>query len=242
MAMEISNNYSSYASSYTNTTDNKKKTTESNTAKETTETSSTTKKTAADELSYLSQKYSDFTFVAANYQQGMRYGTMATTNIAISPQFLKKMADNPELEKEYESYFEGMQKLDEENIRTHEARGRRMVAQGWAIDKNGGISRWGISEPTNKRHYGQEMTDYANKIREQKSERKREQEKIEEKRQASREEKEKLQKKLSEAGKEQFGDKWKGVVIIENDDENAAVSKADKDNAAVTGLNMDLKA
>lgn len=242
MAMEISSNYSSYTSSYTNTTDNKKKTTESSTAKETTETSSTTKKTAADELSYLSQKYSDFTFVAANYQQGMRYGTMATTNIAISPQFLKKMADNPELEKEYESYFEGMQKLDEENIRTHEARGRRMVAQGWAIDKNGGISRWGISEPTNKRHYGQEMTDYANKIREQKSEKKREQEKIEEKRQASREEKEKLQEKLSGAGKEQFGDKWKGVVIIDNDDETAAVPKADKDNAAVTGLKMDLKA
>ena len=242
MAMEISSNYSSYASGYTNTTDNKKKTTESSTTKETTETSSTTKKTAADELSYLSQKYSDFTFVAANYQQGMRYGTMATTNIAISPQFLKKMADNPELEKEYESYFEGMQKLDEENIRIHEARGRRMVAQGWAIDKNGGISRWGISEPTNKRHYGQEMTDYANKIREQKSEKKREQEKIEEKRQASREEKEKLQEKLSEAGKEQFGDKWKGVVVINKDDENAAVPKADKDNAAVTGLNMDLKA
>ena len=242
MAMEISSNYSSYASGYTNTTDNKKKTTESSTTKETTETSSTTKKTAADELSYLSQKYSDFTFVAANYQQGMRYGTMATTNIAISPQFLKKMADNPELEKEYESYFEGMQKLDEENIRIHEARGRRMVAQGWAIDKNGGISRWGISEPTNKRHYGQEMTDYANKIREQKSEKKREQEKIEEKRQASREEKEKLQEKLSETGKEQFGDKWKGVVVINKDDENAAVPKADKDNAAVTGLNMDLKA
>ena len=242
MAMEISSNYSSYASGYTNTTDNKKKTTESSTTKETTETSSTTKKTAADELSYLSQKYSDFTFVAANYQPGMRYGTMATTNIAISPQFLKKMADNPELEKEYESYFEGMQKLDEENIRIHEARGRRMVAQGWAIDKNGGISRWGISEPTTKRHYGQEMTDYANKIREQKSEKKREQEKIEEKRQASREEKEKLQEKLSEAGKEQFGDKWKGVVVINKDDENAAVPKADKDNAAVTGLNMDLKA
>ena len=242
MAMEISNNYSSYTSSYTNTTDNKKKTNESSTTKETTETNSTTKKTAADELSYLSQKYSDFTFVAANYQQGMRYGTIATTNIAVSPQFLKKMADNPELEKEYESYFEGMQKLDEENIRIHEARGRRMVAQGWAIDKNGGISRWGISEPTNKRHYGQEMTDYANKIREQKSEKKREQEKIDEKRQASREEKEKLQEKLSETGKEQFGDKWKGVVIMENDDENAAVSKADKENAAVTGLNMDLKA
>ena len=177
-----------------------------------------------------------------SWNSGSALSAMATTNIAISPQFLKKMADNPELEKEYESYFEGMQKLDEENIRIHEARGRRMVAQGWAIDKNGGISRWGISEPTNKRHYGQEMTDYANKIREQKSEKKWEQEKIEEKRQADREEKKKLQEKLDEAGKEQFGDKWKGVVVISKDDENAAVPKADKDNAGVTGLNMDIKA
>lgn len=136
MAMEINEqNYSSYACSYINTADNKKKTTESSTSKETAETGGTIKKTAANELSYLSEKYSDFTFVAANYQQGM-------------------------------------QKLDEENIRTHETRGRRMVAQGWAIDKNGSISRWGISEPTNKRHYGQEMTDYANKIREQKLEKK----------------------------------------------------------------------
>lgn len=242
MAMEISNAYGGYANNYINTADNRKKTTENSAAKEVAEKGDAARKTAIDELSYLSEKYSDFNFVAANYRQGMRYGTMATTNIAISPQFLKKMADNPGLEKEYESYFEGMQKLDQENIRTHEARGRRMVAQGWAIDKNGGISRWGISEPTDKRHHGQEMADYANKIRDQKLEKKREQAKIEEKRQTSRKEKEKLQEKLDEAGKEQFGDKWKGAVVINKDDENVAVPKADKDNVAVTGLNMDLKA
>lgn len=73
-------------------------------------------------------------------------------------------------------------------------------------------------------------------------EKKREQAKIEEKRQTSRKEKEKLQEKLDEAGKEQFGDKWKGAVVINKDDENVAVPKADKDNVAVTGLNMDLKA
>lgn len=240
MSMEITNNYSSYANSCTNITDNKKKASEDSTTKETTETVSATKRTAADELSYLSEQYSGFTFIAANYQKGMRYGTMATTNIAISPQFLKKMADNPKLEKEYESYFEGMQKLDEENIRTHEVRGRRMVAQGWAIDKNGGISRWGICEPTNKRHYGQEMTDYANKIRKQKLERKREQERIEEKKEADWEEK--LQEKLSETGKKQFGDKWKSMIIIDNDNENVVVTKADKDNTSVTGLNMDIQA
>lgn len=241
--------YNSYADSYTATADSRKKTAESkgnaeesNTIKKTTEAGSTTRKTAADELAYLSKKYSNYSFLAANYSKGMRYGSMATTNIAISPEFLKKMANSPELEKEYESYFEGMQKLDEENIRTHEARGRRMVAQGWAIDKDGGISRWGISEPTDKRHHGQEMTDYANKIRKQKLEEKREQAKLEEKRQANREEKEKLQKKLDEMGKEKFWVQWKGGVVINQDDENAAVPKADKDNAAATGLNMDLKA
>lgn len=152
--------------------------------KEKAETNNETRKTAADELSYLSEKYSNCTFVAVNYKQGMRYGSMTTTNIAISPEFLKKMANNPELEKEYESYFKNMQRLDEENIRVHEARGRRMVAQGWAIDKDGGIRRWGISEPTNKRHYGQEITDYANKIRKLKLKKRQEQAKIEEKRKA----------------------------------------------------------
>lgn len=133
------------------------------------------------EESYLSDKYRDFSFVAADYAPGMRYGSNATTNIAISPEFLKKMANDPELEKEYESYFGGMQRLDKENIRTHEARGRHIIAQGWAIDKDGGISRWGISEPTDKRHYGQETMDYVNKIREQALEEKQAEEKLEEK-------------------------------------------------------------
>ena len=200
------------------------------------------KNTAADELSYLSKKYSNYSFVAASYTKGMRYGSNSTVNVAIDPRFLAKMVNDPELEAEYEKQIAGMQKLDEENIRTHEARGRRIVAQGWTIDKNGGISRWGISEPTNKRHYGQEMTDYANKIREQRLEKKREQEKIEEKRQANREEKEKLQEELDKAGKEQFGDKWKGMIVIDKDDENVAVPKADKENGGVAGLNMDIKA
>lgn len=134
-----------------------------------------------DELSYLSNKYSGFSFVSADYAPGMRYGSNATTNIAISPEFLKKMENDPELEQEYESYFGGMQRLDKENIRTHEARGRHIIAQGWAIDKDGGISRWGISEPTDKRHYGQETTDYVNKIRKQALEEKQAKEKLEEK-------------------------------------------------------------
>ena len=242
MAMEISNNYSSYANSYTNTTDNKKKTTESSTAKEAAETSSTTRKTAADELSYLSKKYSNYSFVAANYTKGMQYGSSSTVNVAISPQFLAKMASDPELEAEYEKNIAAMQKCDEEFAAQQASIGWR-VEQGWAIDKDGGISSWAIGhkDPNAKSHL-QTMSENAEKIRKQNEEKKQEKAELEEKRQASREEKKKLQEKLDEAGKEQFGDKWKGAVVISKDDEKAAVSKADKDNAAVTGLNMDLKA
>ena len=240
MAMEITNNYSSYASNYTDTTDNKKKATKSSELKETEKTSSTTKKTAADELSYLSKKYSNYSIVAANYTKGMKYGSNATTNVAISPQFLSKMANNPELEKEYEENIAAMQKCDEQNIRQVAAGGWHVVAQGWAIDKDGGISKWSIVQKDDTKSHLQTMSENAEKIRKQNEEVKQEKAKIEEKRQAYKEEKEKLQEKLDGTGKEQFGDKWQGVVI--KDDENAVVSKVDKDNSGVTGLNMDLKA
>lgn len=242
MAMEISNNYNSYASSYTNTTDNKKKTTESSTTKETTETSSTTKKAAADELEYLSQKYSNYSFVAANYTKGMQYGSNSTTNVAISPQFLSKMASDPELEKEYEKNIAAMQECDEQNIRSVAAGGWHVVAQGWAIDKDGGISKWSIVQKDDTKSHLQTMSENAEKIREKNAEKKEQQKDVEEKRQTSREEAAELKEIMQSAGKEQFGDKWKGMVIIDKDDENASVSQNDKDNAAVMGLNMDLKA
>lgn len=242
MAMEITNNYSSYASNYTNTTDNKKKITESNVSKETAETNSATKKTAADELTYLSKKYSNYSFVAANYSKGMRYGSNSTVNVAISPQFLSKMANNPELEKEYEENIAAMQECDEQNVRQVAAGGWHVVAQGWAIDKDGGISKWSIVQKDDAKSHLQSMSENAEKIRKQNEKTKQEKEKIEEKRQENQEEKEKLQEKLDETGGEQFGDKWKGVVVIAKDNENMAVSKAGKDNAGITGLNMDLKA
>ncbi len=242
MAMEISNNYSSYAGSYTNTTDNKKKITESSTTKETTETSSTTKKTAADELEYLSNKYSGYSFVAGVYQKGTKFGSSNTTNVMIDSRFLTKMANDSDLEAEYEKQIGLLKDLDNQ-MKSYYASTGWSCECGTVIDKDGGMSGWTIvtKDPNAKSHL-QTMSENAEKIRKQNEEAKQEKAEIEEKRQASRKEKEKLQEKLDEAGKEQFGDKWKGMVIIDKDDENAAVPKADKDNAAVTGLNMDLKA
>lgn len=164
-----------------------------------------------DELSYLSKKYSNYSIVAADYSKGMKYGSNSTTNVAISPQFLAKMANDPKIEKEYEGYLADMQKLDAQEDRLQAAKGWHVAARGWVIDKDGGISKWGIVEKDNKKSHLQTMSENAEIIRKQNEERKQEKAKLEEKRQASREEKEKLQEELDKAGKEQFGDKWKGI-------------------------------
>ena len=266
MALEINSVYGNYASTYTN----QKETKQVKDSKSTSEAAKTegqassvgntkqtesTRKTAADELAYLSKKYDGITFVAANFTPGMRYGSLATTNIAISPEFLKKMANNPELEKEYTDQFENMKRLDEQNIKLHEAQGRHLVAQGWAIDKDGGMSKWGISEADNKRHYGQEMTDYANKIRKEKAEKKKEQERITAKKEASAEKKEALEEKCKADKEEQaalkekidsdnrelLGDKYKGSEWYDASDDIFAGEAAKGLRGGSVGLNLDMK-
>ena len=132
-------------------------------------------KDANTQLSNLANKFKGYNFFAVNFSKGMRYGSLSTTNVAISPEFLKKMANDPELAQKYETEIANMKKLDQQRINAHEMNGRRMVAHGWAIDKNGGISSWSISEPTDKRHHMQEMNDYINDIRQKKAEAKQKQ-------------------------------------------------------------------
>lgn len=259
MGMEINSMHGNYADSYISKTDVKKaeKTTEKDVAAATTSKGDeAVRKTAADELSYLSKKYDGITFVAADFKPGMRYGSLKTTNIAISPEFLQKMANDPELEKQYADQFEGMKKLDEQNIISHEAQGRRLIAQGWAIDKNGGMSKWGISEATDKRHYGQEMNDYANKVRQQKTEKKKAEAKIAERRKENAEQQEALKEKQEEAkaekadlkdrfesnARELLGDKFKGEELIDAADEATwAVTAENKNDARYVGVNLDMK-
>jgi hypothetical protein len=243
MAMEISNTYSSYAgnAAYAAKSNNQKQTTESSAADKTsTETQSSTRKTAADELSYLSQKYSNYSFVAANYTKGMKYGSNSTTNVAISPQFLAKMANDSDLEAEYEKNIAAMQELDEQFAAQQAAIGWR-VEQGWAIDKDGGISSWAIGhKDPNAKSYLQTMSENAEKIRKQNDEKKKEKEDIEEKRKISKEKAE-LEEKMQEAGKTQFGDKFKKAIVVTKDDEDKDADKNEKKEEMAVGINLDMK-
>lgn len=138
----------------------------------------TSRKTAADELSYLSKRFDDYSFVSANYSQGMKYGKSTTTNVAISPQFLAKMANNSELEDEYVKEIGNMRDLDEQFAKGQAARGWKVVARGWAIDKDGGISCWSITTKDPKaKSFLQKMSEKSDEIRQKHLEKAKEEKK-----------------------------------------------------------------
>lgn len=212
MAMEIGSNYTHAAYSG-------KKTAENTAAQKTAESDNAPRKTAAGELAYLSKKYDGYSFIGANYTYGMQYGSKSTTNVAISPQFLAKMANDPELEKEYESYIADMPRLDEQFDRSVEAGGWHVVAKGWFIDKDGGIGGWCITQKDDAKSYLETLSENAEKIQKQKEEAKQEKAELEAQREADRKAQKMLQKKIEEAGKEQFGDQFKGALVIAKNDE-----------------------
>lgn len=168
MAVTGVNNYSNiYTNAYTGNIqkNNAKETTEKQVVEQTEDVKTgTTRKTAADELSYLSKKFDNYSFVSANYSPRMKYGKSTTTNVAISPQFLTKMANDSDLEDEYIKEIGNMKKLDEQFAKQQADIGWR-VEQGWAIDKDGNISSWAIGHKDSKvKSFLQNMSEKAEEI------------------------------------------------------------------------------
>lgn len=197
MAMEVRNTYGDYSNSYS-TISNKRKMETSNDIKGTNKVSTESgelRRTEYDELSYLSKKYDGYSFVNASYKQGMKYGSNSTVNVAISPEFLKKMANNPELESKYEKEIANMKACDDRLVSTIEGQGDRIIAKGWSIDKDGNISSWVIGERGEK-HPKMTSSEYGEKIRKEKSEKKKQAEKIAKKKQNASKKKKEIEKKM----------------------------------------------
>lgn len=259
MSMEINNVYNNYTGSYTKTNEKKDavKSSEKQTSVEKTEQKESTRKTAADELAYLTKKYDGYSFVGANFKPGMKYGSKDTVNVAISPIFLKKMANNPELEEQYEKEIANMKACDERKVRNIEGQGDRIIAKGWAIDKDGNISSWTIGERGGNRPKVISPNEYGAKIRKQKAEKKKAEEKIAVKQKEKAEQKAALEEKIEERKKEQselkeqisgdlqsiMGARYIGEEIfdVSEGSDLIAVSDKDKNNDDVVGLNLDMK-
>ena len=113
MAMEISSNYSSYASSYANAANSKKQTAESRAATQTGSIGEAgLSKKAQSLLEKLRKTYGDMDFMVADFDKGdnakeiLSRGTKEVS-VVFSSSELEKMASDEKYEKEYMDRVQG---------------------------------------------------------------------------------------------------------------------------------------
>ncbi len=131
-------------------------------------------------------------FFVGTVSYGQTYGNSSDVNFVVNPKFLSKLGTDEAARKEFE---EGVNFLTDFSKRFREqqlAQGREIISQGWFCDENGNWGGWTISRPTKQSSVLQDMTDNAEKIR---------QEKLKER------------KKAEEELKEHFGDRFKGFSV-----------------------------
>ena len=164
------------------------------------------------------------------------YDCVKNGSVAVSGAYLKECAKNPEKAKELEESLAYFKKGYEIGLKSAQANARAIGArvvnysESWSIDSTGNITMMASTTVTS----GSDVKGWKELAEER-------EEKLKEKKEEDQEQLDKLQKnmreKMEETGKEQFGDKFKGAVVIAKNEETAAVSK----EAGVTGANMDLK-
>lgn len=74
-------------------------------------------------------------------------GVSGVRNIGIHPSILRQMANDPEKRLEYEALLIDVKNVSE-NMRL--PKGMKLIAQGFNIDANGGLSSWSVTQTENR--------------------------------------------------------------------------------------------
>ncbi len=172
------------------------------------------------------------------------YDCVKNGSVAISGAYLKECAKNPEKAKELEENLSFFKEGYESGLKSAQANARangaRLVnySESWSIDSTGNVTMQASATVVTDTKGWKELAEEREEKLKEKKEKAEQEEKIKEKKEEEQEQLDKLQEnmreKMEETGKEQFGDKFKGAVVIAK---NESISK----EVEVTGLNMDLK-
>lgn len=229
----VGNNYSNvYGSAYT---------TQKNEAVKKTETKETAPAQAGNAKNTSTDNVSEY----YSYLQ-KNYDCVKNGSVAISGSYLKECAKNPEKAKELEENLSFFKEGYESGLKSAQANARAIGArvvnysESWSIDSTGNITMMASTTVTSDSGVKgwKELAEEREEKLKEKKEKAEQEEKLKEKKKEAQEQLDKLQenmrKKMEEMGKEQFGDKFKDVVVIAK---NEAISK----EVEVTGFNMDLK-
>lgn len=175
------------------------------------------------------------------------YDCVKNGSVAISGSYLNECAKNPEKAKELEENLSFFKEGYESGLKSAQANARAIGArlvnysESWSIDSTGNVTMQASATVVTDTKGWKELAEEREEKLKEKKEKTEQEEKLKEQREEEQKQLDKLQEnmrnKMEETGKEQFGDKFKGVVVIAKNEENAAISQ----EAGVTGLNMDLK-
>ena len=140
----------------------------------------------------LEKQISGTKFFVGTVSYGQTYGNSSDINFVVNPKFLGKLGADEATKKQFEEDVKFLNDFSRRFRQQQLANGREIVSQGWFCDENGNWGGWTISRPTKQSSVLQDMTDNAEKIR---------QEKLEER------------KKTEQELKEHFGDRFKGLSV-----------------------------
>ncbi len=140
----------------------------------------------------LEKQISGTKFFVGTVSYGQTYGNSSDINFVVNPKFLGKLGADEATKKQFEEDVKFLNDFARRFRGQQLANGREIISQGWFCDENGNWGGWTVSRPINQSSVLQDMTDYAEEIR---------QEKLEEKKRAEQE------------LKEHFGDRFKGFQV-----------------------------
>ncbi len=140
----------------------------------------------------LEKQISGTKFFVGTVSYGQTYGNSSDVNFVVNPKFLGKLGTNEATKKQFEEDVKFLNDFSRRFREQQLANGREIISQGWFCDEDGNWGGWTVSRPIKQSTVLQDMTDNAEKIR---------QEKLEER------------KKAEAELKEHFCDRFKGFSV-----------------------------
>ena len=140
----------------------------------------------------LEKQISGTKFFVGTVSYGQTYSNSSDINFVVNPKFLGKLGTDEVTRKQFEEDVKFLNDFSRRFREQQLVNGREIISQGWFCDEDGNWGGWTVSRPIKQSTVLQDMTDNAEKIR---------QEKLEER------------KKAEAELKEHFGDRFKGFSV-----------------------------
>ena len=242
MSMEITNNYSNYATSSTNATKNAGSTKESNVITSTVELKTSTGGTKTEQIKTGYSNVNDYSKYLQSKYSYMNTGTTSMqgvpTTVSVSSAFLKKCMNDPEKATYLEENLAALPECAKSAVAGCQG---TLTNLSYKIDGNGNISVAisGTSDPDGKiAKENAERKAKEKKAQEEKAAKRREEKKAEEEKAAER----RAEKKAAEEARTETGEYTISVTGTDIKDVTQKVVAASLGTSAPTGASFDIKA